>query len=289
MDYYQRIQEALDYIEENMDKMISIQEVSKIACYSPFHFQRIFQTVTGFSLQGYIRKRRLTLAAKALCQRDRSVIEIAQTYGYGSQEAFTRAFDALYGVTPVRYRKGEKPAAGVDKIDFLSLGKTIAGTLKMDKPCIKEMPTKYVQGFEYSTSIIDEQHFNDTAGFYDDFGKNEYFFKIKGSLTPAFAHGVSLNFKDDGKFSFVVGEEVANKDENLEQGFVNVEIPEGRYAQFKINGSVELSQNTWRYVYGVWLPQSGYRRRDTPDYEIVDVCGSVYPSKMRIKIYIPIE
>lgn len=289
MEYYQQIQSALDYIEENMSEIIRIQDVSKIACYSPFHFQRIFQTVTGFSLQGYIRKRRLTLAAKALCQSDRSVIEIAQTYGYGSQEAFTRAFDALYGVTPVRYRKVEKPTAGVDKIDFLSLSKNIAGKLKMDKPCIEEMKAKYIQGFEYSTSIIDEQYFKDTAGFYDDFGKNAYFSKIKGSLTPAFAHGVSLNFEDDGQFSFVVGEEVSSPDEILEQGFVNVEIPEGRYAQFKINGSVELSQNTWRYIYGVWLPQSGYRRRDTPDYEIVDVCGSVYPNKMRIKIYIPIE
>ncbi|KAB3525921.1 hypothetical protein F8153_14405 [Alkaliphilus serpentinus] len=63
----------------------------------------------------------------------------------------------------------------------------------------------------------------------------------------------------------------------------------GKYAVFKINGSVETAQNTWRYIYGTWLPNSNYEREEGPDFEVTDVCKSVYPGNMSMEIYIPIK
>ena len=67
------------------------------------------------------------------------------------------------------------------------------------------------------------------------------------------------------------------------------EIPEGKYAEFKVDGPVGIAQNTWRYIYGTWLPNSNYERREGPDFEVTDVCNSSYPERMMMKIYIPVE
>lgn len=102
------------------------------------------------------------------------------------------------------------------------------------------------------------------------------------------SYGIACNFHDDGNFSFIVGEEVQEFACELEKGFVNFEIPEGKYAEFKVNGTTDVFQNTRRYIYGTWLPNSNYERREGPDFEITDVLQSKYPNQMKMTIYIPI-
>ncbi len=66
MDYYKRIQHSIEFIEENLQNNISIKDISSESCFSAFHFQRLFQAITGFSVQEYIRNRRLSEAARLL-------------------------------------------------------------------------------------------------------------------------------------------------------------------------------------------------------------------------------
>lgn len=289
MDYYERIQNAIQFIEENLTQELDIVDISSKACFSPFHFQRIFQAICGFSVKEYVRKRRLTEAANQLRQTNKTILDIALDYQYGSQEAFTRAFEAYFEVTPAKLRRAEaKIDHGLRKIDFMEFEGSTFREFSIDKPNIITRSKTNVVGYEYMTTLDNEKYFHDTPSFYDDFGRNEYYMKISDRVAPAFPYGVSCNFKNDGKFSFVVGEVVGKPNIELDTGFVDLEIPGGRYAEFKVNGSVETSQNTWRYIYGKWLPSSGYERTDTPDFEIVDVCNSSFPDKMMMKIYIPI-
>ncbi len=103
------------------------------------------------------------------------------------------------------------------------------------------------------------------------------------------AYGISTNFQENGEFSFVVGEEVRVFEERVQQEFIHVELPAGQYAEFILNSSAEGIQNTRRYIYGVWLPNSNYERDRGPDFEITDVMQSIYPHNMKMKIYIPIK
>lgn len=103
------------------------------------------------------------------------------------------------------------------------------------------------------------------------------------------AYGISTNFQEDGQFSFIVGEEVETFEQQLEEGFIQLEIPEGKYAEFTLNSTAEGIQNTRRYIYGIWLPNSNYQRDTGPDFEITDVMQSIYPHEMKMKIYIPIK
>lgn len=288
MDYYRRIQDAVEYIESNLMDDLNISEISSRAYFSTFHFQRLFQTISGYSVHEYIRKRRLAEAAAMLEGSDANILEIAVTFRYSSQEAFTRAFAAQFGMTPGKYRRFRESIRCPAKIDFLSFHKSIKGELNMNKPEIINLDNFNIIGYEYRTNLNGERYFREIPGFYDDFGKNGYFMKIPGRISPAFPYGISCNYGDDGSFSFIVGEAVEEPSDKLESGFVNFMIPGGKYAEFKVDGPADAAQNTWRYIYGAWLPNSGYERREGPDFEITDVCSSSYPDRMLMKIYIPI-
>jgi AraC family transcriptional regulator len=290
MDYYHRIQNAIEFIELNLKEDINITDIASKAYFSPFHFQRLFQAICGFSVQGYIRKRRMTEAALLLKKTDKTILEIAIALQYGSQEAFTRAFHSCFSITPNKYRKLQKSNVNYfEKINFMDYKKKIQGDLNIDKLNIIHLNKTYIAGYEYITNLDEEKYFNEIPGFYDNFGRNEYYMRITGRIAPAFPFGVSCNYSDDGGFSFVVGEAIKQPIEELEDGFVNLEIPEGKYAEFKINSSVGMAQNTWRYIYGTWLPNSNYERREGPDFEVTDVCKSVHPGNMSMRIYIPIQ
>lgn len=108
MDYMSNIQKAIDYIEKNLKEKIKVNEVSRIAHFSEFHFQRMFKEAVGDTVMGYIRKRRLTEAAGDLVgSRDR-ITDIALEYQFGSEEAFSRAFRKAFGMSPKNYRKNSE-------------------------------------------------------------------------------------------------------------------------------------------------------------------------------------
>ncbi len=98
------IHSLTDWIDQNLDKTLSIDEVAAKSGYSKWHLQRMFRTVTKQTLGGYIRERRLTLAAEALLQTQRPVFDIAMQYGYDSQQTFCRVFRRQFSQTPTAYR-----------------------------------------------------------------------------------------------------------------------------------------------------------------------------------------
>ncbi len=98
------IQTLTDWIESNLDKTLSVDEVAARSGYSKWHLQRMFRTVTRQTLGNYIRERRLTLAAEALRQTQRPVFDIAMQYGYDSQQTFSRVFRRQFSQTPTAYR-----------------------------------------------------------------------------------------------------------------------------------------------------------------------------------------
>lgn len=93
------------YIENNLNKDLSLEKIAKELSYSKFYMARTFKNNTGITLYKYIQGRRLTVAAKKLTETKQPVIEIAFEAGYSSQQAFTKAFHYEYGCTPQKYRE----------------------------------------------------------------------------------------------------------------------------------------------------------------------------------------
>ena len=105
MNYYERIQKSIDYIESKLEENIEIEKAAQEAFMSCSSYYRIFFALTGYSVKEYIRHRRISCAVKDIMETDDSILDIALKYGFESNEAFTRAFKRITGYPPSAFRK----------------------------------------------------------------------------------------------------------------------------------------------------------------------------------------
>ena len=106
MSTLMQMNKAMRYIEENLIGEISFDEMSRIACCSEYHFRPMFSFLAGMPLGEYIRRRKLTIAAVLLYVEDNKVIDVALQLGYNSPDAFSKAFQAMHGISPSSAKKG---------------------------------------------------------------------------------------------------------------------------------------------------------------------------------------
>lgn len=102
------VSQAIRYIEDHLDKKLDLETVASALHYSKYHLHRIFTKIVGLTVHEYVQRRQLTEAAKLLVFSKRSIMEIALSSGYESQQAFTSSFKAMYKMTPAEFRTAEE-------------------------------------------------------------------------------------------------------------------------------------------------------------------------------------
>ena len=100
MEWVERLNQSIKYIEEQLTGEIDYEQLGRIACCSAYHYQRMFTYMAGISLAEYIRRRKMSLAAVDLQDGNERIIDIAEKYGYHSPTAFNRAFQSFHGIAP---------------------------------------------------------------------------------------------------------------------------------------------------------------------------------------------
>ena len=100
MEWIERLNSAIYYMEEHIREELDMEEVARIACCSTYHFQRMFAYMADVPLSEYVRRRRMSLAAVDLQSGDCKVIDASLKYGYDSPTAFNRAFKNVHGIAP---------------------------------------------------------------------------------------------------------------------------------------------------------------------------------------------
>src|SRR5579871_5242946 len=110
-DYRGRILRVLTHIQEHLDGALDLEELAHVACFSSFHFHRIFAAMTGETIADHVRRLRLERAAMELRSGAEQVIQVALDAGYEAHEAFTRAFKTAYGISPAKFRRATGPIA----------------------------------------------------------------------------------------------------------------------------------------------------------------------------------
>ena len=116
---WESIQCTLDFIEENLDAKQDIKQLAAKAALSPFYYQRLFTKLVKKPVMEYIKLRRLAKACEILKESDDTILNIAVSCGFGSQEVFTRSFKDAYGMTPTSYRQKPIMLNQFDKPDLL--------------------------------------------------------------------------------------------------------------------------------------------------------------------------
>ena len=104
MHAWESIQQAIDYIEENLTKDLSIEELAQVAALSPFYFQRLFHRLVKLPVREYTKMRRLSKACELLRDTNRTVIDIAEEFCFSGHSNFTRAFKSIFEITPEQMR-----------------------------------------------------------------------------------------------------------------------------------------------------------------------------------------
>ncbi|WP_405562335.1 GyrI-like domain-containing protein [Polaribacter sp. Asnod6-C07] len=101
-----RICDAIVYVEENLDKKLTLEKVAQKAYFSPFHFHRLFKVVTNETLQNFINRKRIEKAASFLLhQKDKTVTEISELIGYSNLSSFSKSFKKFYGISPTKFKE----------------------------------------------------------------------------------------------------------------------------------------------------------------------------------------
>src|SRR6516225_5095613 len=104
-EYAQRIDRVIDYLRGNLDRQVKLEELAKVACFSEFHFHRIFRAVSGETVNNFTNRLRLEKAARLLRYSDQSLTDIALDCGFSSSATFSRAFRSGYDTSPSQFRK----------------------------------------------------------------------------------------------------------------------------------------------------------------------------------------
>lgn len=265
MDWLERMNAAINYIEDNIKSDIDYKQVAKIACCPNYHFQRIFAFTAEVPISQYIRKRRLTLAAFELQQSTKSVIEIAQEYGYESHSAFTRAFSEFHGISPINARKSGAKLKAYPRMYFQV---SIKGGIEMDYR-IENINSFSTVGFKYCVST--EKAFDLIPGIWQEISENGIGEKILNLLDDNSQKlfdgvlGISLggNWGKNDDFSYYVS---AKYEKETPVGMEKLNFPESQWVVFEAESLNDITK-AWRSLYTQWLPMSNYLLADLPSIE----------------------
>ena len=233
------IQEAINWIEGNLEDNISLKNISDYIGYSEFHTSRKFKEYTGSTLRRYIQLRKLSLAAKEIRDKNVRIIDIAIKYGYSSQEAFTKAFFKAFQINPGEYSKTKKAIPLIFKKDVLypnHLNKK--GELIMVKN--QEIKITLEEVKEHKFIYLERNDVNNYMDFWskeEESGKNcDLLHGILASIPGIFPEGYGA-FTDSG---YIFGKD-AHIDYEIDKKYQFKEriIPTQKYLRFEHPGFKE--------------------------------------------------
>ncbi|MFI9066399.1 GyrI-like domain-containing protein [Streptomyces sp. NPDC053429] len=282
----ERLNQAMEHIESHLDQDLDVQEMARIAATSEHHLRRMFSALAGMPLSEYVRRRRLTLAGADVLAGRETLLEIAVRYGYGSGEAFARAFRAMHGIGPGEARRTGAALASqsrmafrltidgsstmryrvVDKADFTVVG------LKARVPLVHAGPNRAIMDF---VRRIDPQTLERLEKLSDQ--EPHGVVAVCDGMDPSRAEGTFLDYHH-GVITSAAAPEGASV----------LPVPAGTWAVFTTSGPApQAIQELWRDVFTEWFPSNPYRTRTGP--EILRIRLSPDKTEADAELWLPVE
>lgn len=286
--YQERILKVLLYIQNNLDQDLSLAELAEVACFSPYHFHRVFRGMVGEPVAEYVRRLRLDQAAINLRHSKRSVTDLALKWGYDSLEAFTRAFRQHFGVSPSQYRN----LLWTDALGTETKARLLKGAnmqAEMDKRAVQKVEIMQMD----PKRVAFVRHVGPYAECEPAWTKLCDWAGPAGLLGP---EAVMLGLcHDDPEITepdkirydacLVIGPDVSPSGEVAVQ-----EIAGGSYVKALHKGPYEKLINTYAWLFGQWLPEQKREARNLPSYEVCLNDPSQTPAEeLLTEIYVPLE
>ena len=256
MEWLDKLNKSIEYIEDKLDGEINYEEAAKLACCSCYHYQRMFSYIAGVTLSEYIRNRRMTKAAIDL-QNGEKVMDVSLKYGYESPTSFNRAFKKVHEVSP---SMAQKKGTFLKSYSPISFKLTIKGVEEM-KYRIEKKEAFRVVGVQRELTNDFEENSIKVPQLWKESLENGKLSEIMALMDEnnAGAPGVlGLNAcngeEKDWKYYIAV-----STDKPISKGMYEYTVPASTWAIFKGQGNMpQAIQDVEKRVLTEWLPTSGY-------------------------------
>lgn len=273
--YRQRISNVLTHIQQNLDGPLTLDELAGVACFSPFHFHRVFRGMVGEAVKEHVRRLRLERAARELRRTESAVLGIALEAGYETHESFTRAFADTFGMPPSEFRRRREASL---EAHLFPGAPSRAGGFRVRR--LDAMRVAFVRH----------------VGSYDDVGKawsKLYpWAAIEGLMGPGTrVLGIAHDDPDitpPDKLRYDAALTLTRP--AAPAGEIGIaEIPAGEYATALHSGPHNCLSDSYAELAGKWLPETGRELRDAAAIEFYFNSPQTTPAEeLRTEICLPL-
>jgi AraC family transcriptional regulator len=270
---------AIWFIETHFAENISLDDIAGSVGVSRYYLARAFGVATGRSVMGYVRGRRLTEAARSLANGAPDILSVALDAGYGSHEAFTRAFRDQFALTPEAVR-AQRRTSDLDLVEPIRLDETLIDDLK---------PVRFENGKPLLIAGLGERYTWESSKAIPAHWQRlmpdlQTIPRRLGQTT----FGVSYNGDDEGNFDYIAGCEVSDFSA-LPTAFSRLRLAPQTYAVFAHRAHIAEIRRTFSTIWTKWLPESGHEATDAPGFERFDDAFDSQSGEGGLEIWIPIK
>jgi len=295
-DYKNRLNRVFEFIDENLESDLSLNIVSEVAFFSPFHFHRIFKFVTGETLNEYVTRRRIEKSASDLLHKNITATEIAHKFGFSDNSSYSRTFKKYYGVSPTEFKKQNpnrhskirqlqsKNGQGYpDHEQYICVITKLKNWIKMSANIeIKEMPK---MDLAYVSSI-GPQNLETAYGKLMQWATPKGLRNDQTKMITVYHDSFKVTEANKVRMSASI---LLDKPVEAEGAIGLTSIEAGKF----IVGSFEIGLNefekSWTGLF-LWMNENGYKKADRNPFEMYHNNFNEHPERKAIvDFYIPIE
>ena len=278
MEWIDRLNDAISYIEGHLTDSIDTDQLGRIACCSAYHFQRMFSYMAGIPLSEYIRRRKMSLAAVDLQGKSMKIIDVAGKYGYNSPTAFNRAFQSVHGIAPSAVKNEGVSVKSFPPVLFKI---TVRGVEEMNYR-IETKDAFRIAGVSVPLNKDIEKNFTAIPAKWQEISANGTLQRLIRMMDtpPMGVLGVST-CNDTEPWWYYIAVSTSQETNDLEY----YTVPAATWAIFSGEGTNQSIQDLERRIVTEWLPTSGYGYGNAPD---VEVYLNPDPQNAQYEVWIPV-
>ncbi|AJE82121.1 MULTISPECIES: AraC family transcriptional regulator [Streptomyces] len=282
----EQLNEAMEDIERHLGEKTDAARLARIAVTSEYHFRRMFSALAGLPLSEYVRRRRLTVAGAEVLAGERTLLDIAVRYGYGSAEAFARAFRAMHGVGPGEARR---TGAALESQPRLSFRLTVEGSSSMRYRIVEKDAFRMV-GRGTQVPLVHEGMNPAIVAFVRSIGRETL--DRLAELSDQEPEGIvaavdklSAGREEGTEIDYFHG---VLTGADAPEGMETRTVAGGSWAVFESSGAFpEAVQYLWRDIFTQWFPANPYRSRPGPELSWTKL--SADGKEADAQVWIPVE
>lgn len=292
-DYISRINTVLDYIEQNLEQDISLDELAMVSCFSKYHFSRIFDAMVGETPFEFLKRVRLEKAASLLrIHHDETVTEIAMKCGFNDLAVFSRNFSGYFEASPTEWRNNA--AENSNHSQTYDISSQYLGSERNKNHNMEQLQSAEVRNHSRLT-VAYIRHTGPYKG--DEALFNRLFNRLfawagprglldKNSSSPMVIYHDDPCVTPKEKLRMSVCLPVPS-DTPVDGEIGKMELPYGRFLIARFVIAPQRMPDAWKWIYGSWFPASGYQPEDALPYEL-------YPEqpkngKLTVEICVPVK